>query len=377
MMFLRQKAFCNPRAGRRRGSRPWAAALFLIGMLPGAVMSAKYRIPDDPYSLLTEIPSFYTLFKQKGLNAYSAEAKIIGPISKSLQDLAEQKKLASPEFIEFYTREKGFIFRLKNITYPPFFRQIINEMFTPIQAFDHVINLVESKRDIGWFEKFRSNTGVQSLWIQYLNKPHIKLTFTAKAGRCIETFTETIGEVSKTVKTLSMTFIIAPRGNLIKMLRIVQREKVMDRETDVEKKFTFSYKKIRSKVMPDELLIEKNGEKEIKFTANYTLKGGFIVFSEKIFGYRNTDNSIATIRIVLDNYKFNKAVDLKRLEDTLSSPLFLEKESMAEKEFARAKDHILSGNTRAAKKILKKIIKKYPKTTYAEQAKTLLNGLPD
>jgi TolA-binding protein len=50
---------------------------------------------------------------------------------------------------------------------------------------------------------------------------------------------------------------------------------------------------------------------------------------------------------------------------------------MAEKEFARAKDHILNGDTKAAKKILKKIIRKYPKTTYAEQAKTLLNGLPD
>ena len=55
----------------------------------------------------------------------------------------------------------------------------------------------------------------------------------------------------------------------------------------------------------------------------------------------------------------------------------LEQEADAEKLFGNAKELIMDGKNDKAKKILQKIVKNYPETTYAKQAQTLLDGLPE
>jgi hypothetical protein len=350
--------------------------IFTVILFTLPVFSKKSVIPDDPYLLVKQIPSFYAMFNQKGLNAYSADATVSGPMFNRLEEMASEKKLDRPEFVEYYIREKGFKFKLKNISYPPFFRQVVDEMFTPMQAFDRVVSIMESKREFKWFKDFKSNTRVKSKWIQYGNKAHIQLDFSPKKGEYFEKRTTTLGPVTKVTKTHHMRFIIQPEKNLIKVLKIDVQEEVNNKKSKITNKFTFKYKKIKSHLMPSELIIEKNKIKEIKFKAVYAPVQGFTVFSEKLFGYRKPDGSHANIRIVYDNYKFNKQVDLSRLEEAKLT-LDVEQEAKAEKEFARAKQAIMNGNTKAAKKILKGILTKYPKTTYAEQARTLLHGLPD
>jgi TolA-binding protein len=144
----------------------------------------------------------------------------------------------------------------------------------------------------------------------------------------------------------------------------------------VEKKFYFEYVKQNHRTMPSELTIERNGKKEIKFKAFYAIKGDFVIFSEKFFGYKSPDDSAGKIRISYSNYKFNKDADLT-LVDQAKTRVILEQEADAEKLFQNAKELIMDGKNDKAKKILQKIVKNYPETTYAKQAQTLLDGLPE
>jgi predicted transposase len=76
------------------------------------------------------------------------------------------------------------------------------------------------------------------------------------------------------------------------------------------------------------------------------------------------------------NYKFNKDADLSLVDEAMSK-VMLEQEADAEKLFESAKELIMDGKNDKAKKILQKIVKNYPETTYAKQAQTLLDGLPE
>ncbi|MFH0920374.1 MAG: hypothetical protein V1913_08420 [Fibrobacterota bacterium] len=339
-------------------------------------LSAADVIPEDPYALLQDIPTFASLFKQKGLNAYSADAFIEGPICKTLNDMAVEKGLSAPAFIEIYT-EKGFAFKLKNKGYPVFFRQIVNEMFTPVQAFDRVVALLESKRELAWFERFKAVTQAESKWIQFEGAPHIRLLFSPKTERCIEKREERQGDNIKVIETLRMTFILQAKTNLIRVMKIEQQEKLGTTVVKVEKKFTFTYQEISGRPMPSELLIEKDGKREIKFKAVYKQQDRFIVFSEKLFGYFDPSGNPGKVRISYDNYRFNNDVDLTLLHTDEARPDQLKNEAEAEREFNDAKEHIMGGRTKQAKAALQQIIKKYPGTSYAEQSRTLLEGLTD
>jgi len=338
--------------------------------------SSNDAIPEDPYALLQEIPSFASLFKQKGLSAYSADAKIEGAICKNLEELTAEKGLTSPEFAEIYT-EKGFVFKLKNPDYPAFVRQIVNEMFTPVQAFDRVIALIESKREFAWFERFKTVTQVESKWIQYEGAPHIRLVFSPKTDGFIEKREEDAGNEKRTIETQRMTFILHSRTKLVRVLKIDLLEKKGDSSIKSENKFTFTYQDISGRSMPSELLIEKDGKREIKFKATYKTIDNFIVFSEKLFGYFDPSGNPGTVRITYANYKFNGKADLALIRQDNVSPDQLRLEAEAEREFNSAKDQIINGHAAQAKIMFERIIKKYPNTSYAEQSKTLLQGLSE
>lgn len=334
------------------------------------------RLPEDPYTLLKNIPSFYSLFSQKGLNAYSADAVVEGAIYESLRDMAKQKNLSEPRFIEIYKADKGFTFKLKNRDYPAYFKQIVDELFTPVRAFDQVISAIESKREFSWFNTFKTNTTVEASWVQYNDTPHIKMIFTPRPGATMEKFIDSAGGQPRLTETTAMTFIIHPDGKLLKMMKVTQQEKTGDKDTTIEKKFTFEYARISGHTMPVELIIEKNGKNEIKFKATYITKGSFIVFSEKFFGYKDQDGNTGKVRINYQDYNFNNQADLSYVDEA-KSKIMLEQEAAAEKLFNEAKELIMDGKNSKSMKILQKIVKNYPETTYAKQAQTLLNGLPE
>jgi hypothetical protein len=346
-------------------------------LLCGAALFAESAIPDDPYDILKGIPSFYELFAQNGLAAYSADVKIEGAVTKTLSDLAAEKGLPVPEFIEYYREKEGFSFRLKNMNYPPLLKQMIGEIFMPVQIFDRVISLIESKRELGWFQNFKAVTQVEAKWIQYQETPHIKLAFIARPGELIETREEGEGAAKKTVETTAMTFIVQPSGKMIRMLKVYQTEKTSAGETKVEKKFLFDYTKIGTRWMPSELRIEKNNTQEVRFRAGYTTSGGFTIFAEKIFEFSTAAGKPEQVRLLYRNYTFNKNVNFKYLEDGSAKGGALPDEAEAEKLFNKAKDCIINGKTAEAKSLLKKVIKDYSATSYAEQSKTLLSGLPE
>jgi hypothetical protein len=334
-------------------------------------------IPDDPYNILKEIPSFYDLFSQKGLSAYSADVKIEGAVTRTLEELASEKGLPAPDFIEYYREKEGFSFKLKNTNYPVLLKQIICEMFTPVQVFDRVISLIESKRELTWFQNFKAVTRVEAKWIQYQETPHIKMVFTARQGDLIEKREEGEGTGKKTIETNAMTFIIHPATKLIKVLKVDQMEKTSSGETKAEKKFLFEYKKFGARWMPAELKIEKNNVEEVRFQAVYSTAGNFTVYAEKIFSYTSPDGKPEQVKLVYSNYSFNKNVSFKYLDEGPEKSGSLSDEAGAEKLFNKGKDLIINGKTGEAKSILKRVVKEFPGTSYAEQAKTLLDGLPE
>lgn len=349
-------------------------ALMTVALLWGR--DAGQAIPEDPYALLKVIPSFFALYAQKGLDAYSADAVVEGALYESLADMAAQKNLSAPKFMEIYRAEKGFFFKLKNMDYPAFFKQMVDELFTPVRAFDQVIKTIESRRELSWFNRFKASTNVEAKRIQYDESPHIRLVFTAKSGGVIETHTDTVGSQPRVTETLLMSFVINPENRLLKLMKVLQKEKTGGEETDVEKRFFFSYVAINGRTLPSELTIERNGKKEIKFKAIYIIKENYAVFSEKFFGFKAQDGSTGKVSIKYLNYKFNKNADLSLVDEAMSR-MMLEQEADAEKLFASAKELIMDGKNDKAKKILQKIVKNYPETTYAKQAQTLLDGLPE
>jgi len=348
----------------------------IVLLLWGFALS-EAPIPDDPYNILRDIPSFYDLFAQKGLSAYSADVRIEGAVTKTLSDLAAEKGLSSPDFMEYYREKEGFAFRLKNTNYPVLLKQIISEMFTPVQVFDRVISLIESKRELAWFQNFKAVTRVEAKWIQYQETPHIKLVFVARQGDLIEKREEGEGTGKKTIETNAMTFIVHPSTRLIKVLKVEQVEKSSSGETKIEKKFLFDYKKFGARWMPVELRIEKNNVEEVKFQAVYTAAANFTVYAEKIFSYASPDGKPEQVKLVYSNYSFNKSVNFQYLDEGTAKNGSLSDEAGAEKLFSKGKELIVNGKTSEAKSILRKVIKEYAGTSYAEQAKTLLDGLPE
>ena len=101
-------------------------------------------------------------------------------------------------------------------------------MFTPVHIFDRVISLIESKRELTWFEHFKSVTKVDAKWVQYQESPHIKLVFTSKLDNPIEKREEINGPSKKTIITNSMTFIIEPSSKMIKVLKVDQVERLQN-----------------------------------------------------------------------------------------------------------------------------------------------------
>jgi hypothetical protein len=332
---------------------------------------AEPAIPADPYAILMDIPSLYALFSQKGLAAYSADVAVEGAITASLLEITSQKDLPPPSFIEYYTPKRGFAFRLKNSSYPPLLRQVVSEMFTPVQAFDRVIALMESKRELGWLEYFRSVTTVEAKWVQYEQSPHIKLVFTSLPAAPIEKKEEN----GKAWTTLAMTFIVAPSSKLIKLLKVDQLETLGTGEARLEKKFYFTYEKIGTHWMPSGLMIEKNGAEEIHFQATYSTIDKFIVYKEKRFCYLGASGHPDTVRMLYDNYRFNKTVDFSWLEEEHFPLSSRADETKAEELYNHARDCIVEGKPKEAKTLLRKIIKEYAGTSYMEHAKTLLDGL--
>ncbi|OGS36622.1 MAG: hypothetical protein A2293_09710 [Elusimicrobia bacterium RIFOXYB2_FULL_49_7] len=350
---------------------------FILALLYLSLWAAeKAVIPDDPYQLLTKIPSFFELFSQKGLTAYSADATVEGKLYDNLVEMAKNKGMDAPEFIEIYRINQGVAFKLKNKNYPPYFRQIVDELFTPVQAFDQVIKSIESRRELTWFNQFKAATTVEASWVQYNDTPHVKLIFIAKPGAGLDRHHDDTNGTEGDIETDRMTFILFPEQWLIRMLKVTQKEKKGQTETSTENKFTFEYRKLKNSTMPAELTIEKNGQVEIRFKAVYMIKNDFVVFAEKLFGYRDTEGGLGKVRIAYSNYAFNEKADITMADERLSR-IVLEKEADAEKIFNNAKEFIFSGENEKAKKMLRKIIKNYPETTYAEQAKTLLDGLSD
>lgn len=347
--------------------------VFLSLCLPSALF-AEAPIPDDPYNLLKEIPSFYDLFTQKGLEAYSADIKIDGAIAQTLSNLASEKNLPPPEFIEYYTVKEGFVFRIKNSTYPSLLKQVIGEMFTPVQVFDRVIALIESKRELSWFQHFKSVTHVDAKWIQYQETPHIRLVFTANPGETIEKHDDPNGT---TTSTQAMTFIIQPAAKTIRLLKTDQIERSKDGERKTEKKFIFEYQTFDNRQMPSELKIEKDGKEEVRLKAVYDKKKNLIVYAEKAFTFTGSSGTRETIRLHYSNYRFNKDVDFSYLEKNGNTGASLANEAEAERMYNKAKNLILNGKTKEATNLLRKIIKEHSETSYAEQAKTLLDGLPE
>ena len=64
---------------------------FILALLYLSLWAAeKAVIPDDPYQLLTKIPSFFELFSQKGLTAYSADATVEGKLYDNLVEMAKK-----------------------------------------------------------------------------------------------------------------------------------------------------------------------------------------------------------------------------------------------------------------------------------------------
>ncbi|MBL8028843.1 MAG: hypothetical protein JNL74_20630 [Fibrobacteres bacterium] len=338
--------------------------------------SSDNTIPSDPYSLLVDIPAFSDLFSQKGLSAYSAETRIAGPIRKSLDALAAEKGLQQPEFNELYDSKRGFAFKIRNSTYPPTLKRMIEEMFIPVLVFDRVISVMESKRELGWFQRFRSITTCDAKFVQYNNQPHIRLAFTAIADSSIEARTEGSAAAPVSVNTKSMTFILEPKNKLVKQLKIDQIEKGVNKEIRVEKKFLFEYKIVNGREFPSELIIEKDGKEEIRFRADYEQIKGFTVFDKKQFRYIGADGRTDTVNISYTKYSFNKDADLSQWESGNKGKDALTKEADADKLFQKARDAIMNGDSGKAKSLLKKIIKDYPQTAVAEQAATLLEGLP-
>jgi hypothetical protein len=333
-------------------------------------------IPSDPYSLLIDIPAFSDLFTQKGLTAYSAETKIAGPIRKSLDALAIEKGLQTPEFNELYDSKRGFTFKIRNPAYPPMLKRMIEEMFIPVLVFDRVISVMESKREYGWFQRFRSITTCDAKYVQYNEHPHIRLAFTTIADSAIETRTEGSAASPVTVRTISMTFLLEPKTKLLKQLKLDQIEKSAGKEIRVEKKFLFEYIATGGRDFPSELIIEKDSKEEIRFRAEYEQQKGFTVFRTKQFRYIGADNKPETVNITYGKYSFNKEADLSTWETGVKGQDALTKEADADKLFQKARDAIMNGDSGKAKSLLKKIMKDYPQTTVAEQAATLIDGLP-
>ncbi|OGJ85498.1 MAG: hypothetical protein A2268_03180 [Candidatus Raymondbacteria bacterium RifOxyA12_full_50_37] len=351
-------------------SRSLAHVLFAIS----AVCGQQQVI--DPYELLQQLHSFPAMFEQKDLTAYQADAKITGSICQSLEQMAREKNLSEPRFAEFYTREKGFVFLLANRDYPLFFNQMLDELFTPVRAFDKVIESIESKREFNWFQTFKMNTTVEYKWVQYKDAPHLKLDFTAKEGRVIEKKIETLNGVTHTIETKAMRLIVSPKEKLIKSLTIVLLEQTGAKPIETDNRFTFFYETVNGKPLPAELIIEKNNRELIRFHGEYAKQGTFIVFRKKTFTFTKTDGTTGSATIDFSNYRFNDKIDRSLLQDKSLVPIDPVAEQEAEKLFNQAKELILEGKTDEAREILKKLIKKYPKASYAEQAKILLEGFP-
>jgi TolA-binding protein len=253
---------------------------------------------------------------------------------------------------------------------------MIEEMFIPVLVFDRVISVMESKREFSWFQRFKGITTCDAKFIQYADTPHMRLSFSAIADSAIEVRTEGSAASPVTVRTVAMTFILDPNTKLVKQLKLDQIEKSAGKEIRIEKKFVFDYIKISGKEFPSQLVIEKDGKEEIRFKAEYQQQKGFVIFKNKEFRYVGGDGDKETVNISYGKYAFNKDADLSVWESGVKGKDALTREADAEKLFQKAREEILNGDASKAKSLLKKIIKDYPQTTVAEQASTLLNGLP-
>ncbi|MFW5960661.1 MAG: tetratricopeptide repeat protein [Chitinivibrionales bacterium] len=346
----------------------WVKILSALACVSGLLFS------ESLIERMGRIKSVRTLLLQRLPEEYTVPVTLKGDLGKRVETCLDSMGFDSPGFYETYSRDEGFNLYIDNENMPPYTHRMISGILNPIEMSNVILNTFTSYRKYSVMKDLLKETVVKRKTIKEDGVEFLVMEFSPRDekfkyasidnGPAIrESWLDTMA--LKIKGTMEVKEVMLVKHNVLHYNN--KKEK-----TRVKQGYSFDYKKIGKTLLPLEMRLFTDDTLSLKVNAEYRIADEEILFKNREIVFLDREGNERRLIIEYGKYVFDsKRVDVREGQgDGFSEEIIRAAEIAGE-----AQEALSEGEMDRAYLMYRRLLRRYPETPQAVEARELLKGL--
>ncbi len=320
------------------------------------------------------IKSVRTLLLQRLPEEYTVPVTLKGDLGKRVEASLDSMGFDSPGFCETYSTDEGFNLYIDNENMPPYTHRMISGILNPIEMSNVILNTFTSYRKYSVMKALLKETVVKRKSIKEDGVEFLVMEFSPRE----EKFKYTYRDNGPAIRESWLdTMALKIKGTMeIKEIMVVKKSVLhynnKKEKNSVKQVYSFDYKKIGKTLLPLEMRLFTDDTLSLKVKAEYRIADEEILFKNREIIFLDRDGNERRLIIEYGKYVFDsKRMDVREgYEDGYSEQILKAAEIAAE-----AQEALSKGEMDRAYLMYRRLLRRYPDTPQAVEARELLQGL--